>query len=169
MNRPLVYDPNVDLTDYVPNNNFNRGNNFEQYNEYEQYSAPHTQQQYQQPPQQYTPPQQQYTPPPQQYNFQEDYYQPPVPKYNQPEKIYNTVKPKKFKKKVKFTNSKGNLFGGIKKIIIFTLLYVFMSHRKMTILLCSKVPFLSVEKILYCNIFKGIVFSIMILLIVNIM
>ena len=164
MNRPLVYDPNVDLSDYVPNNNFK---NNEQYNNYDQ--NPTSQQQYQPQPQQYQPPPQQYQPPPQQYTFQEEYYQPSAPKYNQYEQLHNTIKPNKAKKVAKFSNSKLNLFGGIKKIIIFTLLYVFMSHRKMTMLLCNKVPFLSIEKILYCNVFKGIIFSVIILLIVNIM
>jgi hypothetical protein len=163
MNRPLVYDPNVDLSDYVPNNSFK---NNEQYNNFEQYTPP--QQQYTPPPQQqYMPPPQQYTP--QQYTYQEDYYQQSSPRYNQYEQLYNTMKPKKSKKVAKFSNSKNNLLSSLKKIIIFTLLYVFMSHRKMTLLLCNKVPFLSVEKILYCNVFKGVLFSIIILLIVNIM
>jgi len=161
MNRPLVYDPNVDLSDYVPNNNFKSN---EQYNNYEQHYTP---------PQQYSsPPQQQYSSPPQQYIYQEDYYQPPTPRYNQYEQLYNTIKPNKphkTKNFAKFSNSNTNIFRVFKKIIIFTLLYVFMSHRKMTLLLCNKVPFLSIEKILYCNAFKGVLFSIMILLIGNIM
>lgn len=81
--------------------------------------------------------------------------------YNQPMNMEHFIKKNK---KNHFTNTKkcNNLKTFLRKVIVITILYVIISHKKMSLLLCNNVPYTCISKALTYNIFKGIIFGIIV-------
>lgn len=152
MDKRLVYDPNVDLSNYnnkyqEPMSNYSQfqGNNMQNM-QMPQQNVPMQQQQ--------LPPiyqmQQQVPPPAQQFTIQEPR------KIEKMSASNNTKKPNKFKEICSMAT--------LRKMLVITILYVIISHNKTTLLLCSNVPYVCITNALSYNILKGIIFSIIIIL-----
>lgn len=152
MDKRLQYDPNVDLTNYntyqepmnnyIPNN-INTPNNISVQNNQMssmQQQLPQIQQMQQQIPPNIMQ---------QQYNVPENY------KYNL-EKMSTNNNKSKFKEIYNFST--------LRKIFIITLLYVIISHNKTSLLLCNKIPYICITNALSYNIFKGVIFSLIIII-----
>lgn len=160
MDKRLVYDPNVDLSNYnkyqEPMGNYSQfqGNNMQNMQNMQSMQSMQMPQQNVPMQQQQLPPiyqmQQQVPPPAQQFTIQE------------PRKIEkmtasnNKKKPNKFKEICSMAT--------LRKILVITILYVIISHNKTTLLLCSNVPYVCITNALSYNILKGIIFSIIIIL-----
>ena len=169
MDRPLVYNPNIDLNDINPNFNIsnNQGNGFNNINfesmqnndmqnryNYSNYNYPNYSNS------NYTNlnntnlnnTNSNYT------NLNNTNSNYSNSNYNQP---VNIEQFKKKNKKNHFTNTKkcNNLKTFLRKVIIITLLYVIISHKKMSLLLCNNIPYTCIQNILTYNIIKGIIFG----------
>lgn len=147
MDKRLLYDPNVNLTNYntyqEPMNNYIPNNMNTSANQMSsmQQQLPQIQQM-----------QQPIIPPnimQEQYNVPENY------KYNL-EKMSTNNNKSKFKEIWNFPT--------LRKIFIITLLYVIISHNKTSLLLCNKIPYICITNALSYNIFKGVIFSLIIII-----
>jgi len=151
-NKPLVYNPNVDLTDYQPNSFLHQ--NEPSYNpppQREQYNPPQPREQYHAPPrrdQYYEPPGRNYYEPVQ----RETFYQQPI------------YKPKRSKKN-KLNKVKKNKFVILKQLLIMIILFAIFSHNIPTTYICKNIPHISVNDTLYCSLIMGTLYSIIILII----
>ena len=149
-NKPLVYNPNVDLTDYQPNNLFQP-----------EMPSPPQQQYYQQqiPPQQYYQqeiPQQQYT------RRQPEQFYPPPEYYSPPPKPA-----KKSKKRVEKMRVKKIRFALIKQFLILVLLYSVFGHEIATHFIIPKIPYVSINDTIVKNLILGSIYSIIILVLLK--
>lgn len=149
-NKPLVYNPNVDLTDYQPNNLFQPEMPPQQHYQQEIPLPPQRQYQPELPPQQYTRRQpEQFYPPP-------EYYSPPP-------------KPaKKSKKRVEKMRVKKVRFALIKQFLILVLLYSVFSHEIATHFIIPKIPYVSINDTIVKNLILGSIYSIIILVLFKI-
>ncbi len=156
MDKRLVYDPNVDLSNYntyqEPMNNYspapvsnNMSSNIQQPMPQMQTSQqlPNIQQMHQQ-----IPPH----PMPQQYMIPQNYN---VEKMSQKKQ----TKPKK-----KSTFREICSMSTLRKILVITVLYVIISHNKTSLLLCNKIPYVCITNALSYNILKGIIMALIIVL-----
>lgn len=156
MDKRLVYDPNVDLSNYntyqEPMNNYspapvsnNMSSNIQQPMSQMQTSQqlPNIQQMHQQ-----IPPH----PMPQQYMIPQNYN---VEKMSQKKQ----TKPKK-----KSTFREICSMSTLRKILVITVLYVIISHNKTSLLLCNKIPYVCITNALSYNILKGIIMALIIVL-----
>ena len=57
----------------------------------------------------------------------------------------------------------------LRKILVITILYVIISHNRVSLLLCNHVPYVCITNALSYNVLKGIILSIIITLFYNIM
>ena len=146
MDKRLVYDPNVNLSNYntyqEPMNNYTPIPN----NMNMQQQLPPIQQMQQPLPPQIIP---------QQYMIPENY----------------SIEKMTSKKKSK---QKSNLkeicsMSSLRKIVVISILYVVISHNKTSLLLCNNVPYVCITNSLSYNILKGIIMAIIMILFWNIM
>ena len=147
MDKRLVYDPNVNLSNY--NTYQEPMNNYTPISNMNMQKVPQMQQQL--PPIQQM---QQPLPPqiiPQQYMIPENY---------SIEKM--TSKQKSNLKEICSISS-------LRKIVVIAILYVVISHNKISLLLCNYVPYVCITNALSYNILKGIIMAIIIILFFNIM
>lgn len=60
-------------------------------------------------------------------------------------------------------------FSSIRKIFVITILYIIISHRKITLLLCNNVPYICITNALFYNAFKGFIFGLIVLIIYDLL
>ncbi len=151
----LTYNPNINM-DFDTGGNFRNNNSYDTPQLLQSMDPRAPMQPMRQPMMQQMQPMRQ--PMMQQYDNYE-YDEPPV---------MRTPKRQKTKENVdKFSDTKSTRFDWIliiKKIIIYTALFLIMSHVKMDELVCKFIPFLSDNQIL-CMTFKGILLAIIIIII----
>lgn len=148
MDKRLVYDPNVDISNYKyhePMSNYSMQMN-------QQMPQPMPQPMPQQLPQIQ---QMQQPLPPQMMNSQ--YV---IPEGYNIEKMTSKKKNRNKKSKMKELCSMSTL----RKILIITILYVIISHNKTSLLLCNNIPYICITNALSYNILKGIIMAILIVL-----
>tara|TARA_B100001121_G_scaffold310429_1_gene341420 strand:+ start:8621 stop:9103 length:483 start_codon:yes stop_codon:yes gene_type:complete len=155
MDKRLVYNPNIDLSNYntyqepmnnltptpVPVSNNLGASNIQQMPSMQQ-QLPNIQQMQQPMPPQIMP---------QQYLIPENYN---IEKMTS--KKSRTKKESKLKE-ICSTNS-------LRKILVITVLYVIISHNKTSLLLCNRVPYVCITNALSYNILKGIIMAILLIL-----
>lgn len=141
MDKRLVYNPNVDLSNYnsyqEPMNNYSQLSNNQ--NMSIQQPIPQMQQ--------------------------------PIPQMQQPlPPAHPYESPKKYKFEKMNNRSGGKIMSDIcslsslKKIFIVTILYVIISHNKTSMLLCNNIPYICITNALSYNILKGVIMSIMVVI-----
>jgi hypothetical protein len=158
MDKRLLYDPNVDLSNYNTyqepmNNSYSPApvpNNLGSSNMHQmppmqsmQQQLPHINQMHQQ-----IPPH----PMPQQYMIPENY------------KIEKMTSSKKRKQEKKSKFKEICSMSTLRRIVIITILYIIISHNKTSLLLCNKVPYVCITNALSYNILKGIIMAIILVL-----
>jgi len=134
MDKRLVYNPNVDLSNY--NSYQEPVNNYSQLLNNQNVSI-----------QQPIPQMQQPLPPVQHYES---------PKKYKVEKMNNRTGRK--------IMSDICSLSSLKKIFIITILYVIISHNKTSLLLCNNIPYICITNALSYNILKGIIMSIIVVI-----
>ena len=159
MDKRLVYDPTVDLSNYkfqesmnnystnnLPSNNLNQN----------------------------MPPQQQVVPPLQQQMPQIQQMEQPYP----PQMLNSQyIVPNNFNIE-KMSSNKNNTqkklyikelcsMATLRKVLVITILYVILSHSKTSLLLCNNIPYICITNALSYNILKGIIMSILLVLFWN--
>ena len=150
MDKRLVYDPNIDLSNYntyqETMNNYNPASvsyNLNPSNiQHKQQQLPNIQQM------------QQPLPPhimPHQYMIPENYN---IEKMTSKKSTSN--KKSKFKELCSIST--------LRKLFVITILYVLISHNKTSLLLCNHVPYIYITNSLSYNIVKGIIMSVFIIL-----
>lgn len=143
----FTYNPNVDLTDYMPKEQMM--NNYQQQPQMEQY----TPQQYMQPPPQ------QYTPPPVQHqNYVPQQYSRMNPPRSYKKPAINKIEKLDVKVKEGFLKQ-----SFLKKVAVYFILFIIFSHKIMDSLICMKLTFLQNNEIL-CLLTRGLLFVISLLL-----
>jgi hypothetical protein len=161
MDKRLVYDPNVDLSNYKfqeSMNNYSLNNlSSNNLNQNIQPTQPAVQPMAQQLPQ-IQQMQQPYSP--QMMNSQ--YV---VPNSYNIEKMsskkINTIQNSNIKKLCSMST--------LRKVIIITFLYVLLSHNKTSLLLCNNIPYVCITNALSYNILKGIIMAIVLVIFWNLM
>ena len=162
MDKRLMYDPNVDLSNYntyqEPMNNYSPApisNNL---------GASSIQQMQPMQPMQSMQPMQQQLP-----NIHQMHQQIPphpmsqqymIPENSKIEKMTSTKNKKSKKSKIKEICSMSTL----RRIIIITILYIIISHNKTSLLLCNKVPYVCITNALSYNILKGIIMALILII-----
>lgn len=159
MDRPLVYNPNIDLNDR--SSNFNMSNN--QGNGFNNINFENMQNNLNDMPSNFNNIQNNFSGMQQnRSNFPNtNYSNTNYSNYNQSMNIEPFIKKSKINH---FTNTKkcNNLKTFLRKVIVITVLYVIISHKKMSLLLCNNIPYTCISKALTYNIFKGIIFGIIV-------
>ena len=149
MDKRLVYEPNVDLSNYntyqEPMSNYTPISNSQNM----QNAAPLMQQQMQQPMQQ---------------PMQQQMHQMISPQYMNQSKynIESMTTKKKSQKPSKFKEFCST--ATLRKIFVITILYIVLSHNKTSLLLCNNIPYIYITNALSYNIVKGIIMSLIIIL-----
>ena len=83
--------------------------------------------------------------------------------YYSPKKRYENMSNYKKEKYESFNESRFNLSSIVKKIIVYTILFLIMSHIKMNNLLCNFIPFVENNEIA-CMVTKGFIMSCIIII-----
>ena len=169
MDKRLVYDPNVDLSNYNMN---------PQYSNYQEPMAnlsapskmmnnvqPMAQQMPQQIPQQMPMPQMPQQMPPQYLSQQ--YINPPA-NYSL-ERMENKKKSSNNKSNIKSKLGDICSMSSLRKLFVITVLYIVISHTKTSLLLCNNIPYVCITNALAYNTLKGIIMAIIIILTWNFM
>ena len=160
MDKRLVYDPNIDLSNYNTyqepmNNSYSPApvsNNLGASNIQMQ------QMQNMQSMQQPLPNIQQMQQPIPPHHMSQQYM---MPENYKVEKMTDSKKRKPNKKsKIKEICSMATL----RRIVIITILYIIISHNKTSLLLCNKVPYVCITNALSYNILKGIIMAVILIL-----
>jgi len=85
-----------------------------------------------------------------------------VNNFSQPEQTPRYRPKTKIKTKEGFFCKK-NIVSFIRKLLVITILYVIISHRKITLLMCNNIPRVCITNALTYNVIKGIVMSLIII------
>ena len=166
MDRPLVYNPNIDLNERSSRHNMSnkQGNgfnntNFERmqnsFNDMQNISSgmQHNSTNMQH---NFSGMQNNFNDVPSNFNGMQ--YQNNLNYYDQPMNMEHFIKKNK---KNHFTNIKkcNNFKTFLRKVVVMTLLYVIISHKKMSLLLCNNIPYTCINYALTYNVIKGIIFG----------